>query len=172
MHLLTLVRVDAGTETAAEHPHGLLRLTVETARSPLVACHSCGVLAADHGRREHRLADASCFGTPVHLIWRNRRWRCREPRCPTGVWSEEHPALPALLGVFLGLMVCCDLGGAISRTAVAFGIVGVSGYDPSKFSPIDMTIMAAVVAAGMVPALGMTLATLVRRRLFTEAERA
>ncbi|WP_407659559.1 hypothetical protein [Kineococcus indalonis] len=31
----------------------------------------------------------------MQLIWRKRRWRCREQRCPTGVWSEEHPALPA-----------------------------------------------------------------------------
>ncbi|MFD5258629.1 fructose-specific PTS transporter subunit EIIC [Streptomyces bobili] len=85
-------------------------------------------------------------------------------------WLQFNNA--ALLGVFLGLMVCSDLGGVFNKTAVAFGTVGVSGYDPSKFSPADMTIMATVVAAGMVPALGMTLATLVRGRLFTEAERA
>ncbi|WP_432483561.1 hypothetical protein [Kineococcus esterisolvens] len=41
------------------------------------------------------MADAPCFATPVQLIWRKRRWRCREQRCPTDVWSEEHPALPA-----------------------------------------------------------------------------
>ncbi|WP_416973718.1 hypothetical protein [Streptomyces sp. 4F14] len=35
-----------------------------------------------------------------------------------------------------------------------------------------MTMMAAVVAAGMVPALGMSLATVVRGRLFTPAERS
>lgn len=72
----------------------MLRLTVQTDRPEVVACRDCGVLAADHGRREHRLADAPCFETPVQLIWRKRRWRCREPRCPTGIWSEEHPALP------------------------------------------------------------------------------
>jgi transposase len=77
----------------SQHPRGLLRLTVQTG-PPEVACRTCGVLAADHGRHEHRLADAPCFATPVQLIWRKRRWRCREPRCPTGVWSEEHPALP------------------------------------------------------------------------------
>ena len=37
---------------------------------------------------------ASCCGTPVQLIWRERRRRCRELRCPAGPWSEEHPALP------------------------------------------------------------------------------
>ncbi|WP_374115857.1 transposase family protein [Kineococcus sp. TRM81007] len=91
--MLTVERLNPGTD--AEHSRGLLRLTVETERPEVVACRDCGTLAADHGRREHRLADAPCFATPVQLIWRKRRWRCREQRCPTGVWSEEHPALPA-----------------------------------------------------------------------------
>lgn len=59
-----------------------------------MACTRCGVIAGDHGRREHHLADAPAIATEVQLIWRKRRRRCREPRCPTGVWSEEHPALP------------------------------------------------------------------------------
>ncbi|MEU0110300.1 fructose-specific PTS transporter subunit EIIC [Streptomyces sp. NPDC006251] len=86
------------------------------------------------------------------------------------VWLEFHHL--ALLGVLLGVMVCCDLGGAIGRTAILFGTVGVSGPAPSKFNPTDMTMMAAVVAAGMVPSLGMSLATLVRGRLFTGPERS
>jgi len=93
LHLIGLGRAEAST--SAERSRGLLRLTVETDRPSVVACQGCGVLAADHGRREHRSADAPCFGTPVQLIWRMRRWRCPQPRCPAGVWSEEHPALPA-----------------------------------------------------------------------------
>ncbi|WP_218639553.1 PTS fructose transporter subunit IIC, partial [Streptomyces acidiscabies] len=86
------------------------------------------------------------------------------------VWLEFNHL--ALAGAVLGLMVCCDLGGAIGKAAVAFGTVGVSGVDPDRFNPTDMTMMAAVVAAGMVPALGMSLATVVRGRLFTPSERA
>ncbi|MET7572019.1 PTS fructose transporter subunit IIC [Streptomyces sp. NPDC005492] len=85
-------------------------------------------------------------------------------------WLEFHNTV--LVGVILGLMVCSDLGGAIGKTAIAFGTVGVSGSDPSKFNPTDMTMLAAVVAAGMVPALGLALATLVRGRVFNDAERA
>ena len=88
LHLLAVDRLEVGDE----HPRGL---TVQTDHPVVGACRDCGVLAADHGRREHRLTDAPAFATPVQLIWRKRRWRCREPRCPTGVWSEEHPALPA-----------------------------------------------------------------------------
>ncbi|MFI7301062.1 fructose-specific PTS transporter subunit EIIC [Streptomyces sp. NPDC050121] len=85
------------------------------------------------------------------------------------VWLQFNHTV--LTGMVLGLAVCSDFGGTISRTAVAFGVMGVSGDDPSKFSPANMTMMAAVMAAGMVPPLGMALATLVRRRLFTRAER-
>ncbi|MFI1034493.1 fructose-specific PTS transporter subunit EIIC [Streptomyces sp. NPDC020951] len=75
------------------------------------------------------------------------------------------------LGLLLGLLVCCDVGGNIARMAIGYGAVMVMGGDPSHFSTMNMTIMAAAVAAGMVPPLGMTLATLVRRKVFTEAER-
>ncbi|MFF4802226.1 fructose-specific PTS transporter subunit EIIC [Streptomyces sp. NPDC001351] len=75
------------------------------------------------------------------------------------------------LGLIVGLMACSDLGGLITKTAFSFGAVELSGYDPSKFTPLNMTIMAAVIAAGMVPPLAMTLTTLVRRSLFTDAER-
>lgn len=85
------------------------------------------------------------------------------------VWLEFHHLV--LAGVLLGVMACCDLGGVVGRTAVAFGTSGISGDDPSKFNPTDMTMMAAVVAAGMVPALGMSLATLLRRRVFSAGER-
>ncbi|TQE20004.1 sugar phosphotransferase [Streptomyces ipomoeae] len=73
-----------------------------------------------------------------------------------------------LLGLVLGLLTCSDLGGALGRTALGFGIVGVGTAHPST---LNMTIMAAVVAAGMVPALGLSLATAVRRSRFTPAER-
>ncbi|MGI4896000.1 MAG: transposase family protein, partial [Janthinobacterium lividum] len=81
-----------------QHRRGLLRLTVQTdpvAAGEIVACHGCGVLAADHGRRIHRLADAPVLGSPAELIWRKRRWRCPEPRCRVSTWTEDHPDLPA-----------------------------------------------------------------------------
>ncbi|MEV4860169.1 sugar phosphotransferase [Streptomyces ossamyceticus] len=76
-----------------------------------------------------------------------------------------------VVGLILGLMACSDVGGVIAKTAFAFGAVELAGQDPSKFNPLHMSVMAAIVAAGMVPPLAMTLATLVRRKLFTESER-
>ncbi|MER5291376.1 fructose-specific PTS transporter subunit EIIC [Streptomyces pharetrae] len=72
------------------------------------------------------------------------------------------------LGVLLGLMMCFDLGGPVNKVAYTFATAGISVAAPSDSA---MKIMAAVMAAGMVPPLGMALATTVRRKLFTPAER-
>ncbi|MGW1783462.1 PTS fructose transporter subunit IIABC [Streptomyces sp. NPDC002143] len=73
-----------------------------------------------------------------------------------------------LLGVLLGLMMCFDLGGPVNKVAYAFATAGIAVADPSDSA---MKVMAAVMAAGMVPPLGMALATVVRKKLFTSAER-
>lgn len=71
-----------------------------------------------------------------------------------------------LLGVILGLMMCFDLGGPVNKAAYAFATAGLNIADPSS-----LRIMAAVMAAGMVPPLAMALATVVRPGLFSEPER-
>ncbi|MGW0825176.1 PTS fructose transporter subunit IIABC [Streptomyces sp. NPDC002845] len=73
-----------------------------------------------------------------------------------------------LLGVLLGLMMCFDLGGPVNKVAYTFATAGIAVAAPSDSA---MKIMAAVMAAGMVPPLGMALATVVRKKLFTTAER-
>jgi transposase len=75
---------------------GQLVLTVETDRDELgpVGCPRCGVVAIGHGRRMHEAGDAPCFGTPVRVRWRKRIWRCPEPSCPVGTFSEQHDFLP------------------------------------------------------------------------------
>jgi hypothetical protein len=85
--------------------------------------------------------------------------------------AQRRPTRGRSVPYINGLMASSDLGGLITKTAFTFGAVQLSGPDPSKFTPLNMTVMAAVVAAGMVPPLAMTLATVVRRGLFTEAER-
>ncbi len=73
-----------------------------------------------------------------------------------------------LLGIILGCMMCFDLGGPVNKTAYTFsvGLLASQIYAP----------MATVMAAGMVPALGMGLATLLAKRKFnaieTEASKA
>ncbi|MHC9292584.1 PTS fructose transporter subunit IIABC [Mycobacterium sp. LTG2003] len=71
-----------------------------------------------------------------------------------------------ILGVILGLMMCFDLGGPVNKAAYAFATAGLNIADPAT-----LRIMAAVMAAGMVPPLAMALASTIRPGLFTEPER-
>nr|NLI48886.1 PTS transporter subunit EIIA [Propionibacterium sp.] len=71
-----------------------------------------------------------------------------------------------ILGVVLGLMMCFDLGGPVNKAAYLFATAGLS---PDK--PATLLIMAAVMAAGMVPPIAMSVATFLRKNVFTEVER-
>ena len=70
-----------------------------------------------------------------------------------------------LLGVLLGAMMCFDLGGPINKAAYAFG-VGLLSTGADAQTP-----MAAIMAAGMVPPIGMGLASLLARGKFSPPER-
>ena len=71
-----------------------------------------------------------------------------------------------LLGIILGLMMCFDLGGPVNKAAYLFATAGLSTGDDAS-----LKIMAAVMAAGMVPPIALSVATFLRPRLFTDAER-
>ena len=67
------------------------------------------------------------------------------------------------LGVLLGAMMCVDLGGPINKAAYAFtvGLLASNVHAP----------MAATMASGMVPPIGMGLATMFARSKFSVRER-
>ncbi|OAN17745.1 PTS fructose transporter subunit IIBC [Photobacterium jeanii] len=67
-----------------------------------------------------------------------------------------------LLGIILGCMMCFDLGGPVNKAAYTFGVGLLASQ---TYAP-----MAAVMAAGMVPALGMGLATFLAKRKFNASE--
>jgi len=71
-----------------------------------------------------------------------------------------------LLGIILGLMMCFDLGGPVNKAAYAFAVTGLDVDNPAT-----LKIMAAVMAAGMVPPLALALATVLRPKAFSAAER-
>ncbi|MGR5068933.1 PTS fructose transporter subunit IIBC [Vibrio alfacsensis] len=68
-----------------------------------------------------------------------------------------------LLGIILGAMMCFDLGGPVNKAAYAFGVGLLASH---TYAP-----MAAIMAAGMVPALGMGLATFIAQNKFEQTER-
>ena len=70
----------------------------------------------------------------------------------------------ALLGIIIGLMMALDMGGPVNKAAYAFGAGTIVAGQTSM-------IMAAVMAAGMTPPLGIALATVIAKRKFTMQER-
>ncbi len=72
-----------------------------------------------------------------------------------------------ILGVILGLMMCFDLGGPVNKAAYAFATAGLAIDNEAS-----LRIMAAVMAAGMVPPLAMAISsTILRPKLYSAAER-
>jgi PTS system fructose-specific IIC component len=81
-------------------------------------------------------------------------------------------ASAVILGVILGLMMCFDLGGPVNKVAYTFATTGLAAATASQPFSSPYLIMAAVMAAGMVPPLAMALAsTVLARNLFTPVER-
>ncbi|TFD28096.1 PTS fructose transporter subunit IIABC [Cryobacterium lyxosi] len=78
-------------------------------------------------------------------------------------------ASAVILGVILGLMMAFDLGGPVNKVAYAFAVAGLGAATLANQAPWQ--IMAAVMAAGMVPPLAMALATVLDRKLFSVTER-
>ena len=68
-----------------------------------------------------------------------------------------------LLGVLLGGMMCVDLGGPINKAAYAFSVGLLASQSDAP--------MAATMAAGMVPPIGLGIATFTARRKFAQTER-
>lgn len=68
-----------------------------------------------------------------------------------------------LVGLLLGGMMAVDMGGPVNKAAYTFGIAML---DAENFN-----FMATVMAAGMVPPLGMAIATTLFKKKFTKPER-
>lgn len=68
-----------------------------------------------------------------------------------------------ILGIILGAMMCTDMGGPVNKAAYTFGVGLIASQ---QYMP-----MAAVMAAGMVPPIGMAIATLIARSKFNTNQR-
>jgi PTS system fructose-specific IIC component len=70
----------------------------------------------------------------------------------------------AILGIIIGLMMAADMGGPINKAAYAFGVGTLVAGQTSM-------VMAAVMAAGMTPPLGIALASVIAKKKFTLEEK-
>ncbi|MDR2007640.1 MAG: fructose-specific PTS transporter subunit EIIC [Alphaproteobacteria bacterium] len=72
-----------------------------------------------------------------------------------------------ILGLILGGMMAVDMGGPINKAAYVFGVASLAGAESIGGSHV----MAAVMAGGMTPPLGIALATTFVKGKFSESER-
>jgi transposase len=124
---------------AVEERFGELVVTVETIRRQ-AHCPSCRRRARTHGRTPVQLRDLHCFGRPVRLVIKKRRWRCRTKRCRTSTWTERIEGIVPrhLLTKRAGAEVTRQVGQLCRSVASVAAEYGV-GWD---------TVMAAVVVHG------------------------
>ncbi len=81
-------------------------------------------------------------------------------------WMGQNPALLIVLCALLGLMMATDMGGPINKAAYVFGTAMLS-----KQTPEGYIIMAAVMAGGMVPPLGIALSANLFPQKYNKKER-
>jgi len=103
-----------------------LVITVEsTAES--VFCRGCGERAEAQDRTPRSVRDLACFGRPVRLVIRQRRWRCRRVWCASKTWTEDLEQLcdTAVLTRRAGAEACRQVGQHARPVAVVAREFGV-----------------------------------------------
>lgn len=106
-----LVGLDAMTVLDVVDGDDELVVTVES--TAIAAwCRGCGERAAAQDRTVREVRDLSCFGRPVRLVVRQRRWRCPRSWCPTRTWTEvlEVFCATAALTRRAGVEACRQVG--------------------------------------------------------------
>lgn len=99
-----------GSESDASRLFGLEGLAVErvevdgcggrvvhvvTADQGASACPSCGVFSSSvKGKVRTRPRDVGYGTTSLRLVWHKKRWRCAQPKCPRGSFTERIAAVP------------------------------------------------------------------------------
>ena len=111
------------------------------------ACPRCGVLVGGkpYDVRESRIKDLPFGHRPLEVIWRKRRYRCTEQRCPQRIFTERSDQVPPRYRLTARLRT--RLEQAASRSARALSDVAAE-YGVSWWSVHRALVAAAVIRAG------------------------
>ncbi|WP_051636042.1 PTS fructose transporter subunit IIABC [Mesoplasma photuris] len=88
------------------------------------------------------------------------------------VWMAQNNLL-ILVGMLIGLMMCVDMGGPINKIAYTIGVMTTTGGLEVIVDGTDLSgvLMAAAMAGGMIPPLGIAVCTIMFRKVWTAKER-
>ena len=133
----------------------LLRIYIESS-GERPGCSHCGVLAQVKDRSAVELVDLPSFGRATRLIWFKYRWKCAEPLCPMGSWTEEDGRIGAPRMVMsdragrwvteqvgryarsvneIAIELGCDWH-TVNDTVIAYGVALVDD-DPERFGTVE-----------------------------------
>ena len=99
-------------------------LAVETT-ADVVGCATCGVRATGHGRSMVQVRDLAVSGKPVRLVWRKRRWLCRDADCPARSFTETSDLIEGSLTRRAAREICRLVGqegSSVASVARTFGV--------------------------------------------------
>lgn len=105
-----------------------VHVAVETTDSTAL-CTGCGNAATVKDRPLVRLADLPVFGSASILVWRKRRWVCRQGACPVGSWTENRCDIApprAQMTTRAGLWATREVGAEIHTVSYVATQIGVS----------------------------------------------
>jgi transposase len=113
-----LLGMDGFAVLSQDEIGGEVWLLVET-ETRRTGCPGCGVRATGHGRSVVQVRDLPMGGRPVRLVWRKRRWCCRDGDCEAKSFTESSPLIDTGALTRRAAVEICRLVGEEGRSVAA-----------------------------------------------------